>query len=380
MKSIEIGVLFPYAENYDSHYGGAIARWVHNVNKNVSPAYEFTYFAAGFDNNYEGHKVSSLYGAYCGLIKKAERKFGGNLISNFFLYYIRKFTCRDVLWASSLIHKLNKCDVVILHNRPLLSRLLRRLGYKGKIIIHMHNSFFASLEINKLAEAIKAADKILFCSNFLMDEAINRFPEIKLKSSVIYNGVHSTSHVVKNKEDRVLFAGRLIDDKGILELISGFEIFSKKYPTYTLCIAGGVNSGTSNQTSHYLKLINKKIENSSVKNRIKLLGYLEHNELIDEMLGSEIFAVPSKWKEPFGMVALEAYISGCKVIATADGGMPEILKDDGYYCVCSPESIAQQLVTASEHKNYQPDINNGFYWPRITKNFEEILAEVNHDQ
>jgi glycogen synthase len=36
-------------------------------------------------------------------------------------------------------------------------------------------------------------------------------------------------------------------------------------------------------------------------------------------------AVPSRWPEPFGIVALEGIACGCAVVGTAPGGLPEAI-------------------------------------------------------
>jgi glycosyltransferase involved in cell wall biosynthesis len=44
---------------------------------------------------------------------------------------------------------------------------------------------------------------------------------------------------------------------------------------------------------------------------------------------AEIAVVPSVWAEPFGRAAIEAMGQGCALIATAVGGLPEVVGDAG---------------------------------------------------
>jgi glycosyltransferase involved in cell wall biosynthesis len=53
------------------------------------------------------------------------------------------------------------------------------------------------------------------------------------------------------------------------------------------------------------------------------LGSLPRRELWTVMAHAEIALVPSRWDEPFGLVAIEAPASGCPVVASARGGLPE---------------------------------------------------------
>ena len=47
------------------------------------------------------------------------------------------------------------------------------------------------------------------------------------------------------------------------------------------------------------------------------------------MKTASIIVIPSVWEEPFGLVAAEAMSNGICIIASAIGGIPEIVKDNG---------------------------------------------------
>ena len=42
-----------------------------------------------------------------------------------------------------------------------------------------------------------------------------------------------------------------------------------------------------------------------------------------EVAKHKIMAIPSKWNEPFGIVALEGIAAGCAIVASSGGGLPE---------------------------------------------------------
>ncbi len=44
-----------------------------------------------------------------------------------------------------------------------------------------------------------------------------------------------------------------------------------------------------------------------------------------------IMAIPSVWAEPFGIVALEGVASGCAIVASSQGGLPEAAGPCGLY-------------------------------------------------
>ena len=62
-----------------------------------------------------------------------------------------------------------------------------------------------------------------------------------------------------------------------------------------------------------------------------MLGYRDHPEVLAAMARAAIVVVPSRWAEPFGLVALEALASGAALICSPRGGLPEVAGDAAVY-------------------------------------------------
>lgn len=85
------------------------------------------------------------------------------------------------------------------------------------------------------------------------------------------------------------------------------------------------------------------------------------------MKGCEIFVIPSR-KEPFGIVALEAFASGKKVVASNTGGLAEIIHEgiNGYFVEAeNVEDLAKGIKKALSDNsgNIQMDLNK-FSWEK----------------
>ena len=64
---------------------------------------------------------------------------------------------------------------------------------------------------------------------------------------------------------------------------------------------------------------------------VRMLGYRDHPDVLAAMSRAAIVVVPSRWPEPFGLVALEAMACGAALICSPRGGLPEVAGDAAVY-------------------------------------------------
>ncbi|MEO8166820.1 MAG: glycosyltransferase family 4 protein, partial [bacterium] len=63
-----------------------------------------------------------------------------------------------------------------------------------------------------------------------------------------------------------------------------------------------------------------------LQSRVKFLGEITQNEIVEWYHSASVFAFPSVWDEPFGIPVIEAMASGVPVVATRSGAVPEIIE------------------------------------------------------
>ncbi|MGC2698040.1 MAG: glycosyltransferase family 4 protein [Candidatus Angelobacter sp.] len=120
----------------------------------------------------------------------------------------------------------------------------------------------------------------------------------------------------------ILFCGRLNPQKGISALLDSAMIVMEEYPKACLVIAGEPDS---KEGSTFLR--EKLEQNPILKKRIRLLGKLPRKQLALLYQIADVAVVPSVY-EPFGYAAVEAMAAGAPVIATAAGGLAEIVQHE----------------------------------------------------
>jgi glycosyltransferase involved in cell wall biosynthesis len=139
-----------------------------------------------------------------------------------------------------------------------------------------------------------------------------------------------------HQNQRILFAGRIVPDKGLEWLI---KALAKTDAPVHLDIAG---EGWDRPRME--KLVNQL----GLNKRVTWHGWCNHEKI--DALYQECFAVifPSVWPEPAGLITLEAYARYRPVIASAVGGIPEHLRDGETGILVSINDIKQLAAAITE--------------------------------
>jgi glycosyltransferase involved in cell wall biosynthesis len=112
---------------------------------------------------------------------------------------------------------------------------------------------------------------------------------------------------------RVVFAGRLVDSKGIDVLI---EAAARVDAEFVICGDG--------RRKEKLRALARRL---GVESRIHFRGWMDAEQLAEEFANASVVVVPSLWPEPFGIVGIEALAAGRPAVGSATGGIPDWLHD-----------------------------------------------------
>lgn len=134
------------------------------------------------------------------------------------------------------------------------------------------------------------------------------------------------------------FAGRLWPKKGVDVLLRAMARVVAEIPQARLILAGdGPERGT----------VEGAIAALGLSQAVTLLGHRPREELERLLASAWVQAVPSRWEEPFGLVAAEAMMRGTAVVASDSGGVSELVSEGrtGFRVPPgNPEALAQALV------------------------------------
>jgi glycosyltransferase involved in cell wall biosynthesis len=132
----------------------------------------------------------------------------------------------------------------------------------------------------------------------------------------------------------VLYCGRLIREKGVLDLVRALV----ELPRTVLILVG---EGSE------LPRIRVAAAACGVDDRIRYIGPVAYASMPRFYSTADVFCLPSVstpyWQEQFGMVLVEAMACGIPVVTTATGSIPEVVGDAA---LIVPPYAPEQLATA----------------------------------
>lgn len=302
--------------------------------------YEFTILGNYVDNV---EKYQSKY-KYCkfvniktqGLFVKIETAI--RFLINTNIKYIGNYFITHGL---KMLGDLNRFDLIIDENAPDYIELVRK-RFKGRFIFYTHNDWQMNGDMSK----ISLCDEYWTVSEYLSKKAVEN-AQIKTDVKTVYNGIEleKFQNVEKNdiiqykkryKIDKsivLIYSGRLVEEKGVLELILAFKKceFDKDVK---LLIAGGSFYDTDKQTSYVKKCYALCKDDDS----IILTGYVKNDDMPILYHCADIGIFPSFCQEAFGLSLLEMMACGLPVITTKNGAIPEIVCDNNAIMIDSDTS------------------------------------------
>ncbi len=141
---------------------------------------------------------------------------------------------------------------------------------------------------------------------------------------------HAKEKLGWDKKFVVLFVGRLVKEKGVLELLMSTDRFPKDV---LLTIAG--SGPLEGEVSKVAKLHSE---------RIKYLGRINNDDLPKYYSGADVLIVPSIHEEGFGRIILESLACGTPVIGADRGAIPDAMNQQvGLLIDVSPENINKAI-------------------------------------
>ena len=230
----------------------------------------------------------------------------------------------------SFLKEINKADIVHVHqfNSLISNFVILYARHKHKFVcVTDHGGGYSRL--SKFFPIIgKSVDLYLLVSQY----SYKKFARYKGNYHVIYGGVDTSRFHPLNieKENKVLFVGKILPVKGIDNLIKAVQGLDTKLHVDAKLL-----------DKEYLKLLMDLDRN----NRSIFNFNATDKELINDYNSALVTVLPSL-SEIFPLVVLESMACGTPAICTNAGGMPEIVEDgeNGFIVPLNdPKSLEEKI-------------------------------------
>ncbi|MBF0553807.1 MAG: glycogen synthase [Nitrospirae bacterium] len=188
--------------------------------------------------------------------------------------------------------------------------------------------YAASMWVEKTA--IEMADSIIAVSQGMKKDIIEFFDVDADKISVIYNGIDTQEYCPAQSKEAlaeyginpgkpyVLFVGRITRQKGIIHLVNAIKHIDSE-AQIVLCAGQPDTPEIKNEMEEGIKKIKRD-------NVVWIQKMVSKKEAIQLYTHASVFCCPSIY-EPFGIINLEAMACSTPVVASAVGGIVEIIED-----------------------------------------------------
>lgn len=128
--------------------------------------------------------------------------------------------------------------------------------------------------------------------------------------------------------------------KGQSDAIRALALVRRRHPRARLLLVGSVkftSASTRFDNRGYRAQLQRLVDELGLRAAVSFLG--ERPDIPELLAAADLVLVPS-WYEPFGRVAVEAMLMQVPVIATAVGGVREVVVDGVDGLICEPRDVA----------------------------------------
>jgi len=215
------------------------------------------------------------------------------------------------------------------------------------------NLFFDSARFNnffyKIVNSFYNLVDIVLCPSIYGLKTLRKYG-LKAKALVLSNGIElskfspNLNHEqfdaefgLKEENRKILYVGRLMEEKGLDVLLNAYSIVNAKMPNTNLIIVG---------KGHLRANLEEGADKLGLEN-VVFTGFISDSLVRQAYASSDLFVLPS-YAEIQPLVLLEALAMGLPAIGTRVGGVPEMIVDGKNGYVLKPgdhEGMAEKIIT-----------------------------------
>lgn len=289
-------------------------------------------------------------------------------------------------------------DIIQVFNRPSLVAKVKQVSPGSKVVLSLHNLFFGTKRVTEEeAEAcFQHTDYMVTVSQFVADH-VTPYGFSKWKVQPVYSGIDLADFPPKQSErwtkwrqdirrkwripkqaKVILFAGRLVPDKGCHVLMESMKALLEEHPNLYLLVVGSKWYSKHEQTPYIKSLLQ---ESRNLHPHLIFTSYVPVEKINKYYAAADFFVCASQWEEPLARVHYEAMAASLPIITTDRGGNSEVIEErrNGFCLVeySNPEAFSSALkVLLSDEELAERMGKNGRILAELKYPFERVAHEL----
>ena len=290
-------------------------------------------------------------------------------------------------------------DILNLHSQPegvVLAKALRCPAMLFYDEYHFRRTGGKGWRHRGYRRLLRSFDRLLPCSEYCLERSLEYWNLDAARTTVQYNGVNTDQFKPDRPGGRVqrarigvdgpvvLYVGRVNQQKGTDLLIESVSRLRQRGGEATLVVAGPIAQFGGRSTPK---------ESASWADRISAVGGVYLGAVAEQDLAAvyamaDVFVMPTRAHEMFGMAAVEAQACGVPVVASDHGGLRETVPEacGGRFEVGNADALAAKLQGLLESEDLRRRCSEAaivnaarFDWERVTSDLHETYAAAGID-
>lgn len=235
-------------------------------------------------------------------------------------------------------------DYLEFHQSAAKLRPVAKAFFDRATVFYRHNYFkrpkglFGAFRLYWRMKYFRA---VILVSEALRTEFLHQFPDYRGLTYAIPNAIDPAQWPGDStaKDNVIMFSGRAAPEKGVAPLAEALAEVLPRHPQWRAVLILNEYKKHADWADGALSVLD------DAASQVTILKDQKLDIVKDQVRHSAIAVIPSMWKEPFGLTALEAHSGGCAVISSGTGGLREV---SGDYAVMLNEVTGADIAAALE--------------------------------
>jgi UDP-glucose:(glucosyl)LPS alpha-1,2-glucosyltransferase len=257
----------------------------------------------------------------------------------------------NIRYGAALARVLRRANPALIevHNRPELALWLARRFRRCPVVLFLHNDPQGMRRASTSRERthlLNTLARVVTVSDYLRHRLVDGVAAPPRAPTVLPNPIDLAAMPPPGQRDElILFAGRIVKDKGPDTFVAACADALPRLQGWRAEMIGADRFRPDSPDTPFARLTLAAAERAGVQ----ALGYRDRDSVLRAMTRAAIVVVPSRWQEPFGLVALEALACGAALICADRGGLREVAGDAAVYVGSDDPAALAAAICALAH-------------------------------